>query len=60
MDANGHGHSHVCPLPSPQRDREVPQMLRGAREDKPMLFILSYPCEEVQAGKGENSKSQSL
>lgn len=58
MDANGCGHIRVaiCLL---LRGTEVPTMLKGA-EDKPMVFIVSYPCEEAQAGKGENGKSLSL
>lgn len=59
MDANGCGHICVaiCLL---LRGTEVPVMLKGAGEDKPMVFIVSYPCEEAQAGKGENGKSPSL
>lgn len=59
MDGSGHSQSRVCPLPSPQRDKEVLGVLRGAGENKPGLFIVFYPCEEIQTGKGENGKPQS-
>lgn len=60
MDGSGHSQSHVCPLLSPQRDKEVLGVLRGAGEDKPVLFIVFYPVKkEIQAEKGENRKSQS-
>lgn len=60
MDGSGHSQSHVCPLPSPQRDKEVLWVMRGAGEDKPGLFIVFYPMKkEIQVGKGENGKSES-
>lgn len=46
MGGSGHSQSHVCPLPSPQRDKEVLWVMRGAGEDKPGLFIVFYPMKK--------------